>query len=135
MFMGRIPRIESPRSTSRLTLRSLAATGESSKNEIYPIYHAGVCGLRRAAGFKRQTDVDWRMNWARILIVSRRVDLSSLSFWQLQALGWSCFYVLVLVANLPYLKLEGVFRDGTVAVVVMFLASLVLRVICRSLVR
>lgn len=57
------------------------------------------------------------------------------SFWQLQIGGWSCFYVMVLVASLPFLGTEGVFRDDNLFVGSLFLASCLLRPICRSLYR
>lgn len=58
------------------------------------------------------------------------------SFWRLQAAGWVCLYVLVLVACIPDLfQKPGVLRDSTVSVAFMFLGSFVLHPVCRSLLR
>lgn len=64
----------------------------------------------------------------------KRDEFGFPSFWQLQAAGWVAFYVVLLVAVLPYRKPEE-FRDQTIGCVAMFLASLLLRPLCRSLVR
>jgi two-component system, LytTR family, sensor kinase len=59
-----------------------------------------------------------------------------LSFWKVQIGGWACFYVMVLVASLPFLKQPGVFRDTSLWVAAMFASSwLLLRPVCRSLLR
>jgi two-component system LytT family sensor kinase len=64
----------------------------------------------------------------------KRDELGFPSFWQLQMMGWSCLYVLVLVGSIPdFLRRAGALRDETVAVVFMFLATFVLRPICRLL--
>jgi two-component system, LytTR family, sensor kinase len=58
------------------------------------------------------------------------------SFWRLQIIGGVCLYVIVLVACVPDLfHKPGAFRDNTIVVAVMFLASFVLHPICRSLLR
>lgn len=57
------------------------------------------------------------------------------SFWQLQLLGWTALYVLVLVGSLPDFKHPWAVRDDLIAVAFMFLASCILRPGCRSLVR
>lgn len=64
----------------------------------------------------------------------RRDEIGLPSFWQLQLLGWAAFYVVLLVAVLPYRKAEE-FRDQTIACATMFLASCLLRPVCRSLLR
>ena len=64
-----------------------------------------------------------------------RVDSRFPSFWQLQALGWAGLYVLVFVALLPYLRKAGALKDTTLSIVFMFLASCLLRPVCRSLVQ
>jgi len=66
--------------------------------------------------------------------VFKRDEFGFPSFWQLQASGWMALYLVVLVAVLPYRKSEE-FRDQTIGCVAMFLASLLLRPVCRSLVR
>lgn len=63
----------------------------------------------------------------------RRDELGFPTFWQLQVVGWACFYLLVLVAALPYLKQPGTVRLNSVFVFSMFAASWPLRPVCRSL--
>ena len=54
----------------------------------------------------------------------------SFAFWQVQLIGWSCFYALTIVAAAPYLKEPGVFVDNTFWVVVLFATSWLLRRAC-----
>lgn len=68
-------------------------------------------------------------------IVLNRRELHVASFWQFQIMGWGGFYLLVLVASLPYMKQAGVLRDDTLFVASMFFASCLLRPVCRSLLR
>src|SRR5579863_9224934 len=64
----------------------------------------------------------------------KRDELGFPSFWQLQMMGWTCLYVLVLVGSIPdFLHRSGAFRDETLVVVFMFLGSCVLRPICGAL--
>jgi two-component system, LytTR family, sensor kinase len=62
----------------------------------------------------------------------KRDELGLPSFWQLQLLGWAGFCLVLLVAVLPYRKAEE-FANETVACVAMFLASCLLRPVCRRL--
>ena len=64
----------------------------------------------------------------------KRDELGVPSFWQLQLLGWVVFYFVLLIAVLPYRKAEDL-RDQTIAWAAMFLASCLLRPVCRSLLR
>jgi len=57
------------------------------------------------------------------------------SFWRLQALGWAGLYGLVLAATIPFLSQAGALKDSSWAMIFMFLASCLLRPICRSLAR
>ncbi|MGH9830643.1 MAG: hypothetical protein ACREDR_46145, partial [Blastocatellia bacterium] len=57
------------------------------------------------------------------------------SFWQLQIAGWAGFYLLVMVVSLPFLKEKGTAREDTWFVGSLFLASCILRPVCRSLTR
>ena len=50
-------------------------------------------------------------------------------------MGWGGFYLLVLVASLPYVKQAGVLRDDTLFVAAMLFASCLLRPVCRLLLR
>lgn len=72
--------------------------------------------------------------WNRIQIVFKRDELGLPSFWELQLLGWVAFYVVLLVAVLPYRKAEDL-RNQTIACATMFLASCWLRPVCRRLLR
>jgi two-component system, LytTR family, sensor kinase len=66
--------------------------------------------------------------------VLKRDQLGVPSFWQLQSLGWLAFYFVLILAVLPYRKLEEI-RDQTIACAVLLLASSLLRPVCRSLLR
>jgi hypothetical protein len=71
-----------------------------------------------------------------MLLMAGERPLQFPSFWRLQAAGWICLYVLVLVACIPDLfQKPGVLRDSTVSVAFMFLGSFVLHPVCRSLLR
>lgn len=72
--------------------------------------------------------------WARIRVVFKRDELGLPSFWKLQLLGWVAFYFVLLVVVLPYHKAEEL-RDQTIGWAAMFLASCLLRPVCRSLFR
>lgn len=74
------------------------------------------------------------MAWAKIRIVLKRDELGMPSFWQLQLSGWAVFYLVGLVTLLPYRKAEN-FRNQGIAFAIMFLASCILRPICRSFLR
>ena len=62
----------------------------------------------------------------------KRDQLGLPSFWPLQVMGWIGFYLLVLLTILPYHKLEE-FRNQTICCAILFLASCLLRPVCRSL--
>ncbi|MGA8272935.1 MAG: histidine kinase [Candidatus Sulfotelmatobacter sp.] len=74
------------------------------------------------------------MLWTRIRIVFKRDELGFPSFRQLQLMGWSGFYLLLLLVVLPYRK-PGEFWDETVCCALWFLGSCLLRPVCRSLFR
>jgi two-component sensor histidine kinase len=58
------------------------------------------------------------------------------SFWQLQILGWICFYAWTLLGSIPDLvRRSGAFRENTTVVVLLFLGTCVLHPICRWLLR
>jgi hypothetical protein len=56
-------------------------------------------------------------------------------FWQLQLIGWTCFYLLTIVAAAPYLKEPHVFIDNSIWVLVLFAASWLLRTACQASLR
>lgn len=64
----------------------------------------------------------------------KRDELGLPSYWALQLTGWAAFYFVLLVVVLPYRKAEE-FRDQSIACAAMFLASCLLRPVCRSLLR
>ena len=70
-----------------------------------------------------------------MLLMANDHEMHFPSFGRLQAMGWTCFYVLVLVACIPEITRPGTLRDETVGVAFMFLGSCVLHPICRSLLR
>ncbi|HEX8816483.1 MAG TPA: histidine kinase [Terriglobales bacterium] len=57
------------------------------------------------------------------------------SYWQLQFIGWIGLYALSIVGSIPDTKHPWAYRADTVAIVLMFLGSLLLRPVCRSMVR
>jgi len=63
-----------------------------------------------------------------------RDELGFPSFWQLQLAGGAGFYVLVLLCVLPYHDREE-FRHQTIFCTTVFLASFLLRPVCRTLFR
>lgn len=67
--------------------------------------------------------------------VFKRDERGFPSFWQLQLLGWTGLYILVLVGSLPDFKHPWAVRDDFIAVAFMFLGSCMLRPVCRSFVR
>jgi two-component system, LytTR family, sensor kinase len=91
--------------------------------------------MRRTAGLGRQTEAGHKRSCAKMLFMATERPLQFPSYWRLQAMGWTSLYVLVLVACIPDMTRPGTLRDQTVAIVFMFLGSLVLRPICRSLLR
>jgi two-component system, LytTR family, sensor kinase len=72
--------------------------------------------------------------------MTKRDDPSFPTFWRLQALGWAGLYALTMIDALPYISREPSWlwkRIGgnTIACATLFLASCILRPICRSLVQ
>ena len=58
------------------------------------------------------------------------------SFWQLQTLGWICFYAWTLLGSIPdLLRRSGALRENTVVVGLLFLGSCILHPVCRWLLR
>ena len=58
------------------------------------------------------------------------------SFWQLQTLGWVCFYMWTLLGSFPdLLRGSGAFRQDTVVVGLLFLGSCIIHPVCRWLLR
>jgi two-component system, LytTR family, sensor kinase len=91
--------------------------------------------MRRVAGFDRQIDPARRYNCARICMVLHK-SFRLTSFWQLQALGWICFYAWSLLGSLPdILRRSGALLENTEVVVLLFLGTLILHPICRWLLR
>ncbi|MGO4885434.1 MAG: sensor histidine kinase [Bryobacteraceae bacterium] len=58
------------------------------------------------------------------------------SYWQLQALGWVCFYAWNLLGALPdILKRAGALRENTLVVCLLFPGTCILHPVCRWLLR
>lgn len=75
-----------------------------------------------------------RCSCARMLFMARDHPLRFPSFWQLQTMGWVCFYVVGIVGSIPgVLRRPGALRGHTVTVAFMFLGSCALHPACRSL--
>jgi two-component system LytT family sensor kinase len=91
--------------------------------------------MRRIAGFSRWIGRRGRCNCAKITVVLRK-PWRLISYWQLQALGWICFYAWTLLGALPdILKRPGALRENTEVAGLLFLDSLVLHPVCRWLLR
>ncbi|HEY6489155.1 MAG: histidine kinase [Terracidiphilus sp.] len=71
-----------------------------------------------------------------MLIMKRENVLNLQSFWQIQILGWGCFYLYELVESIHAFLTKRVFiKEETVPIALMFLGSCALRPFCRSLMR
>jgi two-component system LytT family sensor kinase len=58
------------------------------------------------------------------------------SFWLLQALGWGCYYLLMLAGSLPTLLADPrAIRDRALSPLLLFLVSSAMRPACRALLR
>lgn len=71
-----------------------------------------------------------------MLSMKRIGALSLRSFWQVQIVGWACFFLYDLLESLhAFLTRRERFSEETVPIVVMFLGSFALRPVCRRLLR
>ena len=74
--------------------------------------------------------------WARMLFMNRENVLNLRSFWQVQIIGWCCFYLFDLLESIHKFLTKRVYIDEeTVPIVFMFLGSFALRPFCRWLLR
>ena len=73
---------------------------------------------------------------AKMLFMNRQNVLNLRSFWQVQIIGWCCYYLFHLLESIHAFFTKRVFFDEeTVPVFFMFLGSFVLRPFCRWLLR
>ena len=73
---------------------------------------------------------------AKMLFMNRENVLNLRSFWQVQIVGWCCYYLFHLLESIHAFFTKRVFFDEeTVPVFFMFLGSFVLRPFCRWLLR
>jgi two-component system LytT family sensor kinase len=73
---------------------------------------------------------------ARMLIMKRDNVLNLRSFWQIQIIGWCCFYLFDLLESIhEFLTKHEYIKEETVPIVLMFLGSFALRPFCRWLLR
>ncbi|KAA6465200.1 hypothetical protein DYQ86_04445 [Acidobacteria bacterium AB60] len=71
-----------------------------------------------------------------MLFMNRENALNLRSFWQVQIIGWSCYYVFHLLEMIhAFFTKRAFFVEETVPVFFMFLGSFVLRSFCRWLLR
>jgi two-component system LytT family sensor kinase len=71
-----------------------------------------------------------------MLLMNRDNALHLRSFWQVQIIGWGCFYLFDLLESIHNFLTKRVYIDEeTVPIVLMFLGSCVLRPFCRRLLR
>src|ERR1700688_2380817 len=75
-----------------------------------------------------------RTAWAKIVTVSNRDKFGFPSFWQLQAAGSIGFWLLALLCGLPSHGWQE-FKQQTIFCATVFLASSLLRPVCRALYR
>jgi two-component system, LytTR family, sensor kinase len=90
--------------------------------------------MRQAEAFTRRTALRKQGFRTRIALVFSPDELGLPSFWALQTVGWIGFYLLVLLTILPYHRQEE-FRYQTICCVTLFIASCLLRPVCRFLLR
>jgi two-component system LytT family sensor kinase len=71
-----------------------------------------------------------------MLFMSRENVLNLRSYWQIQIVGWGCFYLYDLLESIHAFLTKRVFIDEeTVPIILMFLGSCALRPFCRWLLR
>ena len=71
-----------------------------------------------------------------MLFMNRENVLNLRSFWQIQIIGWGCFYLFHLLESIhAFLTKRVSFDEETVPIVFMFLGSFALRPFCRWLLR
>jgi len=71
-----------------------------------------------------------------MLLMKRENVLNLRSFWQVQIIGWCCFYLFDLLESIHNFLTKRVYVDEeTVPIVLMFLGSFALRPFCRWLLR
>jgi len=69
-------------------------------------------------------------------VMNRENVLNLRSFWQIQIIGWCCFYLFDLLESIHNFLTKRVYiREETVPIVLMFLGSFALRPFCRRLLR
>ncbi|HEY1646670.1 MAG TPA: histidine kinase [Terracidiphilus sp.] len=74
--------------------------------------------------------------YAKMLFMNRENVLNLRSFWQIQIIGWCCFYLFDLLESIHEFLTKRVYIDEeTVPIVFMFLGSFALRPVCRWLLR
>src|SRR5271166_5836211 len=71
-----------------------------------------------------------------MLMMKRENVLNVRSFWQIQIIGWGCFYLFDLLESIHFVLTKRVSIDEElVPLSFMFLASFALRPVCRRLLR
>ena len=69
-----------------------------------------------------------------MLVMNRENVLNLRSFWQIQIIGWGCFYLFDLLESIHNFLTKRVYiREETVPIFLMFLGSFALRPFCRWL--
>jgi len=71
---------------------------------------------------------------AKMLVMNRESALNLRSFWQVQLIGWSCFFLFDLLESIHNFLTKRVhFNEEAVPIALMFLASCALHPFCRRL--
>jgi len=92
--------------------------------------------MRRADGSVRQIEAPKQDTCAKNAFMAGDKPLRFPSFWQVQIIGWLCFYISGLVGSIPKLLTRpAALRENAITVAMMFLGSCALRPVCRSLLR
>ncbi len=89
--------------------------------------------MRWNEGFERRGEPAPQSVSARIRIVRERDDHGFPSFWAVQIGAWVCFYLWGSASLLPFLHQPGALRGNNVYFATLFVASSLLRPVCRSL--
>jgi two-component system, LytTR family, sensor kinase len=68
-------------------------------------------------------------------VVLKRAQIALPGFWTLQIIGWSCYYLLLLVSILPSRQMVNWLWESHFCTLTMFIGSCLLRPVCRALSR
>jgi two-component system LytT family sensor kinase len=132
--------------TSRLCSSRLFKLGSASHNSVAAIYieqySKAIDLIRWAMERCDEPRVSCARPWSsnspfKLKLLMHRENAPTLrSFWRIQIIGWSCFYLYDLLESIhAFLTKRIAIDEETIPIVLMFLASCALRPFCRWLLR